>query len=85
MLRNLTAVLESEGVKRIDALGQDFDPREFEAVLHQETAEVEEGKVVSVIREGYKHRDRVLRAAQVVVAKSPPQEDAAEAEAGEAE
>ena len=85
VLKNLATVLESEGVKKIEALGLSFDPREFEAVMHEETAEVDEGAVVRVVREGYKHRDRVLRAAQVVVAKAPPQESAAEAESGEAE
>jgi molecular chaperone GrpE len=72
VLKNLNALLEAEGVKRIDAVGQPFDPRESEAVMHEETADVEEGAVVRVFREGYKHRDRVLRAAQVVVAKAPP-------------
>jgi molecular chaperone GrpE len=72
-------------VKRIEALGRNFDPREFEAVMHEETSEVEEGTVVHVVREGYRHRDRVLRAAQVVVAKSPPQETVADAVSGEAE
>mgnify|MGYP001164130538 FL=1 len=85
VLRNLNTVLESEGVQRIEALGRDFDPREFEAVMHEETSKVDEGTVVHVVREGYKHRDRVLRAAQVVVAKSPPQENAADAGSGEAE
>ena len=74
VLRNLNTVLESEGVQRIEALGRDFDPREFEAVMHEETAKVDEGTGVHVVREGYKHRDRVLRAVQVVVAKSPPAE-----------
>ena len=77
VLRNLNTVLESESVKRIEALGRDFDPREFEAVMHEETSEVDEGKVVRVVREGYTHRDRVLRAAQVVVAKAPPAETGA--------
>ena len=72
VLRNLNALLESEGVKRIEAQGRSFDPKEFEAVLHEETADVCEGLVVQVVREGYTHRDRVLRAAQVVVAKAPP-------------
>ena len=85
VLRNLNTVLESEGVKRIEALGRNFDPREFEAVMHEETSEVDEGTVVHVVREGYIHRDRVMRAAQVVVAKSPPQENAADAGSGEAE
>ena len=52
-------------------MGHHFEPIEFEAVLHEETLDVEEGQILSVLREGYKHRNRVLRAAQVTVAKKP--------------
>ena len=69
--RNINQVLESEGIAKIDAVGRDFGPWEFEAVLHEETDDTEEGKIIRVLREGYKHHDRVLRAAQVVVAKKP--------------
>lgn len=71
VIRSIDALLESEGVLKIEALGLSFDPREAEAVQYEETLEVEDGKVVSVIREGYKHHDKVLRAAQVIVAKAP--------------
>ena len=71
VLRNVHKILESEGVTKIEAVGHDFEPIEFEAVLHEETLDVEEGQILSVLREGYKHRNRVLRAAQVTVAKKP--------------
>ena len=74
VLKNINQVLESEGIMKIDAVGRDFGPWEFEAVLHEETDDTEEGKIVRVLREGYKHHDRVLRAAQVVVAKKPEPE-----------
>lgn len=69
VLRNTYKVLESEGVTKIEAEGRPFEPIEFEAVLHEETSDVEEGQILSVLREGYKHRNRILRAAQVTVAK----------------
>lgn len=69
VLRNTYKILESEGVTKIEAEGRPFEPIEFEAVLHEETSDVEEGQILSVLREGYKHRNRVLRAAQVTVAK----------------
>ena len=69
VLRNTYKVLESEGVTKIEAEGRPFEPIEFEAVLHEETSDVEEGQILSVLREGYKHHNRVLRAAQVTVAK----------------
>ena len=69
--RSLERMLESEGVSRIEAAGKPFDPSEHEAVLHYETPHEEDGAVVQVTREGYKLNERVLRAAQVIVAKAP--------------
>ena len=71
VLRSINQILVSEGIVKIDAVGREFGPWEFEAVLHEETDETEEGKIIRVLRDGYKHHDRVLRAAQVVVAKKP--------------
>jgi molecular chaperone GrpE len=69
--RNMDNILDLEGVSKIEAEGQPFEPWEFEAVQYQETEDVEEGRVIEVVRNGYKHHDKVLRAAQVVVAKRP--------------
>ena len=73
--KSLTNVLEAEGVTRVDVAGKPFDPFLSEAVHYLESEEADEGQVIEVLRAGYKHRDRVLRAAQVVVAKKPEQED----------
>ena len=76
VLRSMEGVLHSEGLSRIEAaIGQPFDVYEHEAVFFEPTDEVEEGAVVRVIREGYKLRNRVLRAAQVSVAQAPPEPD----------
>ena len=69
--RSLQHILESEGISRIEARGQPFEPREHEAVSYEETDEVEPGKVATVIRQGYKLHDAVLRPAQVTVSKGP--------------
>jgi molecular chaperone GrpE len=69
--RNLRSLLASEDVHRIEAQGAQFDPREHEAVTHQPTTEAEEGTVVHVVRPGYRKGDRVVRPAQVVVARRP--------------
>lgn len=68
--RKLEAFLESEGVRRIEALGFDFDPQEHEAVFYEDAPNGEEGKVISVVRDGYKLHDKVLRPAQVTVGKA---------------
>lgn len=67
--RKMRQWLESEGVTRIEAGGVPFTPDEHEAVGYEPASgDVEEGHVVTVIREGYKLHDRVLRASQVTVA-----------------
>jgi len=64
--RKLLLVLESSGVRQIEAEGQPFDPRFHEAMMHGEGPE---GKVVAEVQRGYKLHDRVLRPAMVVVGK----------------
>ena len=67
--RKLRALLESEGVKQIDASpGTPFDPREHEAIATVPSAEHGEGEIVDEIRRGYRLRDRVIRPALVAVA-----------------
>ena len=67
--RKLHRVLEMEGVTAIEAMGQDFDPWEHEALMYQESPDHREGEVIGVIQEGYKLHGKVLRPAQVAVAK----------------
>jgi molecular chaperone GrpE len=66
--QKLRTLLESEGVKGIEAVGQDFDPNQHEAVLYEE-AEGQDGKVVAELQRGYKLGDRVLRPSMVKVGK----------------
>jgi molecular chaperone GrpE len=62
----LFAVLEKEGLERIDPSGQPFDPTEAEAVLH-EAGDGGEPCVSEVMRAGYRWKGRVLRPAMVKV------------------
>jgi molecular chaperone GrpE len=67
--RKLRALLESEGVKEIDASpGRPFDPREHEAIATVPGTGRDEGEIVEEIRRGYRLRDRVVRPALVAVA-----------------
>ena len=70
VLRSLENSLTLEGVEKIDALGETFNPHLHEALMHEERSDAEDGVVVDVIQAGYKIRDRVLRPARVVVAQS---------------
>jgi molecular chaperone GrpE len=69
--RKLRALLDSEGLTPIEAVGQPFDPHLHEAVTQEETTHVPEGTVTQELQRGYRIRDRVLRPAMVAVAKSP--------------
>ena len=69
--RKLRSSLESLGVERIVAEGEPFDPWLHEAVLEEPRHDVEPGRVTTVARQGYRLGTRVLRPAQVVVAKQP--------------
>ena len=69
--RSIENVMQTEGLSRIEAaIGQPFDVYEHEAVFFEPTDEVDEGTVVRVVRNGYRLRNRVLRAAQVSVAQA---------------
>ena len=74
VMRNIENLLDSEGVKKIEAVGQPFEPWELEAVQYLESDDTKAGTVTNVLRDGYRLHDKVLRAAQVVVAKEPDPE-----------
>ncbi len=69
--RKLTGVLESEGVAAIEAVGLMFNPLEHEAVGTEESDEMEPGYVTQILRPGFRLHDRVIRPAQVMVARPP--------------
>ena len=71
--RELMNVLEKHGVKRIEPLGQKFDPNRHQAMYEIEDASVPAGTVVQVMQAGYLIGDRVLRPALVAVAKGGAQ------------
>jgi len=79
VIKALLEVLERHGVKRVEALGQPFDPTHHQALAQVETAEHEPNRVVEQLHTGYLLHDRLLRPALVTVSarKSP---DAVETE-----
>jgi molecular chaperone GrpE len=60
-------LLESLGVKELEAAGKDFDPALHEAVGRQPG---EDGKVLHVVQKGYQLQDKVIRPAMVIVGES---------------
>jgi molecular chaperone GrpE len=67
--RKFQSILESEGVTRIEAEGQLFDPNFHEAISHEPSEEVESGHVIAVAQNGYMLGERVIRPAMVRVAQ----------------
>jgi molecular chaperone GrpE len=67
IVKQLDAALESAGVKKIDAIGKDFDPNKHEAV--RELPGKEDGKIVEQYQLGYEIDNRVIRPAQVAISK----------------
>ena len=74
--RQMNDFLGNQGVTEIPAEGQMFNPNVHEAVS-QEPGD-EEGRVLRVHRRGFMLRDRLLRPATVVVAKSAMESDGEE-------
>jgi molecular chaperone GrpE len=74
----IAATLAREGVSRTGAPGERFDPERHEAVDVRMTTDAEDRSIVDVARPGYTRGDRVLRPAQVVVARRPPPAESAE-------
>jgi len=65
----LLKTLANEGVQPFNPINQPFDPAYHEAVAHLERPDVPDNTIIEVVRTGYTIADRVLRPAQVVVAK----------------
>lgn len=71
VLEQMEAVLARQGAQRIGAAGDDFDPERHEAIAVQPSAEVPDRTILAVERSGFALGDRVIRPAQVVVARTP--------------
>ena len=63
----LLGVLERAGLQPIAALGEPFDPNVHEALMHQHSPDVDGPTVGTVLQDGYRVGDRVVRAARVAV------------------
>lgn len=63
------ALLRGEGIQSMAAAEESFDPHRHVAVAVVTRDDLPEGAIVEVLRPGYLHGNRVLRFAEVVVAK----------------
>jgi molecular chaperone GrpE len=69
--RQLQDFLTQCGVEVVAGEGSDFDPNLHEAVQQEESLDVPEGRVLRVLRKGYRMKERLVRPAMVVVSKAP--------------
>jgi molecular chaperone GrpE len=67
--RELLAVFERHGIRRIDAKGERFDHNFHQAIYEVERTDEPPGTIVEVLQPGYLLHDRLLRPAMVGVAK----------------
>jgi len=67
--RELLNALEKHGVKKLEPIGQKFDPNMHQAMYEVPDSAAPAGHVVQVIQAGYMIGDRVLRPALVAIAK----------------
>jgi molecular chaperone GrpE len=67
--RKLLNMLENEGVRRMEMTDDVFDPNRHEAITYEESPAHQSGQIIEVIQPGYLLGERVIRPAQVRVAK----------------
>jgi molecular chaperone GrpE len=72
VVQQFSAVLAQHHCRRIEAVGQPFDPNLHEAVGQEPTEQYPPGTVVRELRSGYLLHDRVLRPSQVLISTVPP-------------
>ena len=70
--------LKDHGAEPFDSVGKPLDTEKMEAIAHLPSADVAEGLVSNEVKRGWMLKDRVLRAAQVVVSAGAPDAPAEE-------
>ena len=65
--RELTDILQNEGLECVASEGEPFDPEVHEAVLAEEVGDTHRGRVLAELETGYIFRGRLLRPSKVKV------------------
>ena len=64
----ITNLTQKLGLEKFGEAQTTFDPNIHEALMHETSTDVKETTVTKILQFGYKHKERVLRPARVVVA-----------------
>ena len=67
-IKNFITTFEKHNITRVQTDGQ-FDPNVHDAVMQVDSAEHEDGAIVSELQKGYLIKDRLLRPAMVSICK----------------
>ena len=73
--QQISDVLADKGCKKIEAVGQPFDPNKHQALQMQPSDEFESNIVMSDMRPGFELHDRVIRPSQVFVSTGPAKDE----------
>jgi molecular chaperone GrpE len=73
-IKGLMGALEKVGLKSLASVGEPFDPNFHEALVMEASKDVPEQRIILEFEKGYMLKDRLLRAAKVVVSKGDVEE-----------
>ncbi len=73
-LKSLLTILEKFEVKPVHSVGEPFDPNHQEALTMEPSDTIPANSVVTEFEKGYYYKDRLLRAAKVVVSSGKVKE-----------
>lgn len=63
--QKLESALRGQGLERFGAEGEEFDPNQHEALMHEGSDAVPVNTIKTVLQPGYRLKDRILRPARV--------------------
>ena len=75
ILNEFKKAFDGLGVKEINAVGKEFDPKFHEAMKTENSDDVPEGTVIAQWKAGYMIGDRLVRPATVVVSAGPAKKE----------
>ena len=65
IMKSVDGVLQKLGIEAVGKVGDTFDPKLHNAVLHDEDETRGEGEIVDVYQKGYKKGNKIIRFAMV--------------------
>jgi molecular chaperone GrpE len=69
IVKKIASILEKTGLKSFSSIGEDFNPEMHDALLQKESDTYSSGKIIEEHVKGYTLNGKVIRHAQVIVAK----------------